>query len=81
MAPPGGRPLPADANARDLVFWTTHLRVDELRPTELALRQAGAGFLSKPARAPRRIVVRDPDGHALELSTPTPSADGVRPIR
>jgi catechol 2,3-dioxygenase-like lactoylglutathione lyase family enzyme len=54
ITPPGGRPLPADAKANDLVFWRTHLMVDG------PISQSGAS---------RSFILRDPDGHALQLST------------
>lgn len=67
IAPPGGRDLPADAKANDLVFWNTQLRVDDLTQPANALRQGGAKFVSRQStRAPAQIV-RDPDGHALQL--------------
>jgi len=69
-APPGGRPLPADAKANDLIFWNTQLLVDDLRSTTTSLRTNGAVFVSTPKSAAQ--IVRDPDGHALQLNAAAP---------
>jgi catechol 2,3-dioxygenase-like lactoylglutathione lyase family enzyme len=66
IAPPGGRSLPADARANDLVFWNTQLVVDDLPDTATALRTSGVVFVSTPKSAAQ--IVRDPDGHALQLN-------------
>jgi catechol 2,3-dioxygenase-like lactoylglutathione lyase family enzyme len=66
IAPPGGRPLPADAQANDLVFWNTQLVMDDLRDTVTTLRAGGTRFVSASKSAAQ--VVRDPDGHALQLN-------------
>jgi len=67
IAPPGGRPLPDDARANDLIFWTTRLVVDDA-PSIAARLRAGdtRRFVSRPAGAFSQII-RDPDGHALRL--------------
>ncbi len=67
LTPSGGRNLPPDARASDLVFWNTHLVVDG--ETAAALRRDGAKFVSRPGVNVRAEIVRDPDGHALELDT------------
>ena len=75
ITPPGGRPLPDDAKANDLVFWHTRLVADGLDDFATKLRERQARFvsarvtalpgaLSKPARG---VIVRDPDGHALQF--------------
>ncbi len=75
LTPPGGRDLPEDARANDLVFWRTDLVVDELAQLLPKLRRTGAkpvstvvvdlsGAAAEPSRG---FIVRDPDGHALEL--------------
>lgn len=68
IAPPGGRNLPADAKATDLVFWSTQLGVGVLPAQVDALRAGGVGFVSKPSRQIPAVIVRDPDGHALQLN-------------
>lgn len=69
IAPPGGRDLPADAKANDLVFWNTHLVVDDLGTLAATLRNAGIRFVSKSGNTSRSEIVRDPDGHALQLGS------------
>lgn len=68
ITPPGGRPLPADAKASDLAFWNTQLVVDEFASQTATLRAAGAKIVSKPDGNSRAQIIRDPDGHALQLS-------------
>ncbi len=65
IAPPGGRPLPADARANDLLAWRVALTVDALAATEDAGRKAG-GVAVSPA------LMRDPDGHLIEWFAPRP---------
>jgi catechol 2,3-dioxygenase-like lactoylglutathione lyase family enzyme len=66
ITPPGGRPLPADAKSNDVVFWNTHLIVDDAAKLSAKLKESGAVFLSKSGNVRSRIV-RDPDGHAMQL--------------
>src|SRR5688572_10940273 len=66
ITPPGGRPLPPDARASDLIFWQTWLNVDALNPLEQRLRSSGARFVSR-VKGTAQQIVRDPDGHALRL--------------
>ena len=75
MTPPGGHPLPATATANDLVFWNTRLRADHLDDLALKLREQKTKFVStgivklsgSPSRLLRSVIVRDPDGHALQF--------------
>src|SRR5437867_11365856 len=46
ITPPGGRSLPEDAKASDLVFWTTHLSADTLDDLTSKLRDHQAKFVS-----------------------------------
>jgi len=98
ITPPGGRPLPAEAKANDLVFWRTRLSVEDGTKLAQALRGRGVRFVSKftpkgdasslrlnpstdrglRAREGRQdacptFIVRDPDGHALQLIEPRSS--------
>jgi len=66
ITPPGGRTLPDDAKANDLIFWQTWLHVDDLHRLEQRLHSNGARFVSGGKDTAQRIV-RDPDGHALRL--------------
>ena len=75
IAPPGGRPLPDDARANDLVFWHTRLALHDLDAIAGKLRQSQATLVSSrvavpPNSAPkaaRSLIARDPDGHALQF--------------
>jgi catechol 2,3-dioxygenase-like lactoylglutathione lyase family enzyme len=71
LAPSDGRPYPLDARANDLLHWETRLTVSGLSDLEARLRAADAPFLSPGAVAlksgGRALLLRDPDGHALEL--------------
>ncbi len=69
ITPPGGRDLPPDTRANDLVFWTTHLVVKDVGKLSATLRGAASRFVSKPNTAMRSLIVRDPDGHALQLDS------------
>jgi catechol 2,3-dioxygenase-like lactoylglutathione lyase family enzyme len=77
IAPPGGRPLPDDAKANDLVFWTTELMVDHALGLAVKLRESGTRFVSRPDASPASLV-RDPDGHALRLKPMAVPASAAR---
>lgn len=69
ITPPGGRPLPFDAKANDLVFWRTHLVADGFG----FLYDGKGGMHARPVStsgASSALIVRDPDGHALQLNVP-----------
>jgi catechol 2,3-dioxygenase-like lactoylglutathione lyase family enzyme len=66
ITPPGGRPLPGDTKANDLVFWRTHLVADG---TDW-LSDGKSGMHVRPVSlsgASGSFIIRDPDGHALQL--------------
>ena len=75
ITPPGGRPLPADAKANDLVFWHTRLVTDGLDDFAAKLREQQSKFVSarvaalpgEMSKSTRSVIVRDPDGHALQF--------------
>ncbi len=75
LAPRDGRPMPQDAKANDLLHWQTRLvtgdvaavgrglfvgKVIFVSPGPVAISDARLGF-------GKGILVRDPDGHALQL--------------
>jgi hypothetical protein len=76
ITPPGGRPALSDSQANDLIFWQTDLNVDHLDELAAKLRDTGARFVSKgvvsasgtPLESGKTVVVRDPDGHALQFT-------------
>jgi catechol 2,3-dioxygenase-like lactoylglutathione lyase family enzyme len=75
IAPRDGRPYPADARANDLLHWQTRLVARSVDVAERRLRAAHATFVSPgtvtlpDARLGfgRALLVRDPDGHAMEV--------------
>ena len=67
IAPPGGRDLPPDAKANDLVFWHTRLFIDDVAQRAVALRQQNVRFVSRPDARLQTQVLRDPDGHAVMI--------------
>jgi catechol 2,3-dioxygenase-like lactoylglutathione lyase family enzyme len=79
LTPPGGRPAPSTSQANDLIFWRTSLRVDHgLEEFSAKLENSSAHFISQgvvtvPGNASepgKTLIVRDPDGHALQLTEP-----------
>jgi catechol 2,3-dioxygenase-like lactoylglutathione lyase family enzyme len=79
LAPGDGRPLPTDVRANDLVHWQTTIRaerLDELGRGVLALDLpwVSPGPIAVPAEEgltfDRGLLVRDPDGHVLQLVEP-----------
>jgi catechol 2,3-dioxygenase-like lactoylglutathione lyase family enzyme len=70
ITPPGGRELPADASASDLIFWRIYLQVDRLDELATFLKSkdaiisklSGLGGSELPA-----FIARDLDGHALQF--------------
>lgn len=85
LVPGDGRPYPESSRANDLWYWQTRLAIGDAAAAEKVLFSARARFVSTGARTlpdsrlgfTRALVVRDPDGHALEL-TENP-AQGDRP--
>jgi catechol 2,3-dioxygenase-like lactoylglutathione lyase family enzyme len=71
VAPRDGRPIPSDEKANDLVHWQTRLGVARVKDAEVAVRAARVPLVSPGAvdvpGAGAGLVVRDPDGHAVEL--------------
>lgn len=69
ITPPGGRPMPHDAKANDLIFWRTHLVSGGFS----FLYDGKGGMHARPVStsgASGSFIVRDPDGHALQLDVP-----------
>jgi catechol 2,3-dioxygenase-like lactoylglutathione lyase family enzyme len=68
ITPPGGRPLPTDDRANDLIFWRTGLLMDDLDGFASTQCAQDRRFVSKRAAlAGGSLIVRDPDGHGLQL--------------
>jgi catechol 2,3-dioxygenase-like lactoylglutathione lyase family enzyme len=76
LVPGDGRPYPEGSRANDLWHWQTRLAVADAAAAEKALFAARTRFVSTglrtlPGRSLdfiRALLVRDPDGHALELT-------------
>lgn len=85
LVPGDGRPAPSDGRANDLWHWQTRLAVTDAAAAEASLFAARARFVSTGVRTlpdrsldfSRALLVRDPDGHALELTENSPQ--GARP--
>jgi len=78
LAPRDGRFLPADARANDLIHWQTRLVAGDF---EQSIRNLNAGRTTMISPGPvmlpdrtlgfaRGLLVRDPDGHAMEVVEP-----------
>ncbi len=76
LTPGDGRAYPPDAKANDIVHWQTRLAVADTAAAEEALFKRRARFVSPGAVVladpslgfQKALLVRDPDGHALELT-------------
>jgi len=75
LSPRDGRPYPSDERANDLVHWQTTVLVPDAGAAAAALRQGKFRVTtSAPVELPdtalgfrRGILVRDPDGHTVQL--------------
>src|SRR5262249_54584479 len=70
-APRDGRPYPADERVNDLGRWQTRFMGMRTAEAELDFRKFRAPFVcTGVVEAPGRksIIVRDPDGHAIEVA-------------
>ncbi len=71
IAPPGGRPYPADSRPTDLWHWHTTLKVNGLDQLLDVLLAKGFDLVSNGIVAldgnTAALMVRDPDGHAVLL--------------
>ena len=65
-----------ESKANDLLFWLTQLVVDDLLNQVNELQASGAKFVSKPGNVQQ--IVRDPDGHALEINASANSGITLR---
>jgi catechol 2,3-dioxygenase-like lactoylglutathione lyase family enzyme len=74
LAPTDGRAYPVDEKSNDLVHWQTIVRAVDADAATSALRAARARFVSAGAvtlgDAAKGLLVRDPDGHAVLISSP-----------
>lgn len=76
LAPRDGKPYPPDARANDLYAWQTRLVVPDATQAAAILQRQKYGFVSSGVVAisaaemetRKSFIVRDPDGHAMQLS-------------
>jgi catechol 2,3-dioxygenase-like lactoylglutathione lyase family enzyme len=76
LAPRDGRPIPDDVRANDLVYWQTRFATPDAPSMARRLFGAGVRFISPGAVElqngslgfTRGLVVRDPDGHAIQIT-------------
>jgi hypothetical protein len=69
ITPPGRRPLPADANANDLVFWHTRLVAEGLDDFGAKLREQQTKFVSARAVTLSRGEVGSGPSHFAECDS------------
>ena len=74
LTPRGGRPYPADSKANDLISWQTVMQSPDVHAVAAALRDQREPLVSStvvhdPLNSGNSgaLVLRDPDGHAIEL--------------
>lgn len=75
LTPRDGRMIPVDERPNDLAYWQTRLTVQSTGLAAQALSKMKFGFVSagvvtlrETALGFRRaLIVRDPDGHAMQL--------------
>jgi catechol 2,3-dioxygenase-like lactoylglutathione lyase family enzyme len=75
LAPRNGQPYPPDEQANDLIHWQTRFAGPSVEQAARELRQSrsrmiSTGVIELPAGETafhKSIVVRDPDGHAVQL--------------
>ena|ERR1043166_4857031 len=78
LAPRDGRPFPPEARSNDLIHWQTRFLGTSAAETERDLRKFRSAFVSagvvelpgEKAGFRKSIIVRDPDGHAVEVVEP-----------
>lgn len=72
LAPPGGRPYPADSRPADLWHWHSTVVVDDIEYTYRQLQEADYRFISNGITRfnhQNAFLVRDPDGHAVVVAS------------
>jgi hypothetical protein len=78
LAPQTGRPMPKDSQVNDLWAWDTNIVTTDISAAAQVLRDkkypiVSSGLATLPDRTlgfNRGFLVRDPDGHVIELTVP-----------
>jgi catechol 2,3-dioxygenase-like lactoylglutathione lyase family enzyme len=65
LKPSDGRPYPGDEHPNDIVHWQTTIAVPDLVSAARTVRQGGYRVVS--VGVSNGLIVRDPDGHAIQL--------------
>ena len=76
LAPRDGRPMPVGAKANDLAHWQTRVLTQDVAAAAQATRNrkfalVSPGVISLPSKdlgISKGVLVRDPDGHVIELA-------------
>jgi len=69
LAPRDGRPYPPEEKADDLIHWQTRFLGTDVAEAALELQKFRSAFVSTGV-VERSIIVRDPDGHAVQVTQP-----------
>jgi catechol 2,3-dioxygenase-like lactoylglutathione lyase family enzyme len=67
LAPGDGRPYPIEEKANDLIHWQTRFLGTDVAEAALELQKFRSAFVSTGV-VERSIIVRDPDGHAVQVT-------------
>jgi catechol 2,3-dioxygenase-like lactoylglutathione lyase family enzyme len=70
LAPQDGRPYPRDARSNDLIHWQTNFSGTNVDEAAQSFRRERVTFISVGARDTKSVIVRDPDGHAIQIAEP-----------
>jgi catechol 2,3-dioxygenase-like lactoylglutathione lyase family enzyme len=70
LAPRSGRPFPAGTHASDLVHWETRLVAGDAAALERVGRRKPVAMPGAELGFAHAVVLRDPDGHSLEVVEP-----------
>jgi catechol 2,3-dioxygenase-like lactoylglutathione lyase family enzyme len=72
LAPGDGHPYPSGEKPNDLIHWQTKFLGTSAAEAEMELRKARSVFVStgvvQQSSAQKSFVVRDPDGHAIQVT-------------
>jgi catechol 2,3-dioxygenase-like lactoylglutathione lyase family enzyme len=76
LAPRDGRPMPVGAKANDIAHWQTRVLTQDVAAAAQATRNrnfalVSPGVISLPSKdlgISKGVLVRDPDGHVIELA-------------
>jgi hypothetical protein len=70
LSPRDGHPYPIDERSNDIGHWQSIVRVADADSAASAIAHSHGRFVSSGVisdRGGRALLVRDPDGHAIEL--------------